>query len=137
MRLDFLPVRPYSPETDAATLEEWHRVHERAPWLPQFLPPLGVVVEDEDGKLLGACWLHLSVGLGLGFLESPVSRPGLSLSEAAAVFRFALGALVTAARVHNYNVLVAHTLPGIARFLKSCGFVDGDPKLKKTLTLQL
>ncbi len=75
--------RPYEKK-DEGFVSRWWSLHtaERS-FLPSMLPPVGIVVE-QNGVPVSACWVHLSAGVGVAFLDSPVSRPGLSVKDTAA-----------------------------------------------------
>ena len=102
-----------------------------------IFPPLGVVVVDEHGEPMVCAWAHLSVNIGVAFLEDPIARPGLGLASVSAAFKVALGALEAACKALDYSVLVANTPPAIGRWLQNHGFKTLDPRQKITLTKQL
>lgn len=116
-----MTVRPWNRETDADLCAEWWRAHTGTAFQVNMLPPLGVMAEDEAGPI-AACWLHLSLGIGVCFLEMPVSRPGLSLKQAREAFAAVRGALEAAALAHDYGVMIVHTPAAIARTLARDGF---------------
>lgn len=121
-----LTVREYLT-SDKPLIAGWLEAHGSTRVNPNLLPPVGVVVMRE-GVPLVALWCHLSVNIGIAFLEAPVSAPGLKISEASKAFALALAAIEAICRTHDYGLLVANTLPGIARFLENkCGFQrDGE-----------
>lgn len=125
-------VREYGTATgDWQMVAAWWASHtaERA-IVETLLPPVGVVVE-RDGEPVAACWCHLSAGIGIAFLESPVARPGLRLSETTAALGTALEAIEAICRTHDYGVLFANTLPGIARVLeKRYGFARAGDRVQ-------
>lgn len=120
-----LSVREYNPETDAATVSGWWEKRHGVAMQLALLPPVGVVVEDDRGPVC-ALWLYLSAGIGVGFLENPVSMPGMGPRISAEAFAVALAALEAVALTHDYGVLVCHTPAGIARLLGKQGFVFSD-----------
>jgi hypothetical protein len=96
-------VRQYGENSgDWEMVSMWWGVHtvERA-IVETLLPPVGVVVEH-NGKPVAACWCHLSAGIGIAFLDSPVARPGMKLSESAAAMIIALDAIEAICRTHDY-----------------------------------
>jgi hypothetical protein len=121
-----LQSRLYNPERDCAMVSEWAEDHRRTPFAKELLPPLGVVVE-RDGEPVAALWCYMSVGVGIGFLEWPVTKPGLSMRESKAAMKFAVEAIIEAARVHDYHLFRVFTLPGIARVLRSEGWHSEGP----------
>lgn len=100
-----------------------------------LLPPVGLVVEADGGPVC-ACWLYLAAGIGVCWLEWPVARPGLTLRESCAAFSHAVECLEEIARTHDYGVMVAHTLPPIARMMKGMGF-HMDQRQKVTVTRRI
>lgn len=116
-----MTVTTYQPEAHGETVAAWWQVHTGRPFQPALLPPLGAVAVDDSG-LVGACWLHFSVNVGVCFLENPVSRPGLSLKQARETFLLLLSALEQIAVTHDYGVMSCHTPAAIARTLKKAGF---------------
>lgn len=117
-----LTVREYYPD-DAPMVREWWRAHRTEPFPDKLLPPVGVIVE-RSGAALAACWLFMAVGIGVCWLEYPVSRPGLAMSEAREAFACAVGALERVAVEHDYGIMSAHTIPPIARALRGLGFQE-------------
>jgi hypothetical protein len=107
---------------DWALVSSWWDQHAQGSALVEpLLPPVGIIVEHESEPLC-ACWLYMAVNVGVCWLEYPVSRPSLELHEAKEAFHLAIQALEKIAKVHNYNIMMAHTLPGIARVMRSFGF---------------
>jgi hypothetical protein len=137
---DGLTIRKYAPE-DYPMVNEWWRSHRSAPLEPMTLPPLGVVIEDEEWGPVGALWCYESFGVGVATLEWPVTRPGLSMAEAARVMSFAVAACVWLAGrlcepAGNYHCFRVATSPPIARFLARLGFQrEQDPRISMTLKL--
>jgi hypothetical protein len=114
-------VREYL-KSDWALVSTWWDAHAHGSALGEaLLPPTGIVVEHE-GEPLCACWLYLAVNIGVCWLEYPVSKPGLKLHEAREAFHLAIQALEKIARALDYRIMLAHTLPGIARVMRSFGF---------------
>lgn len=124
---NILTVREYA-KADWPVVSSWWDMHAHGAALHEgLLPPVGILVADETGPLC-ACWLYMAVNIGVCWLEYPVSKPGLSLSEAKEVFRLAVQALEKIAKTHDYNIMMAHTLPGIARVMRGFGFHAGKQK---------
>ena len=113
-----LTVRSYGEGIgDFQLVESWVNAHAReAVFAETTIPPVGVIVES-DGEPVAACWLYLSAGIGVGFLEMPVTRPGTKLEDAVTFLGHALAALEEIARSHNYGVLMATTPKGIGHVL--------------------
>lgn len=120
MATNLLRVRHYQG-TDLPMIRNWWAGHREGEFPAKILPPLGVVVEC-DGEPRAALWLYMAVNVGVCFAEFAVSRPGLSLAESREAFRCAVGALEAAALANDYNLMICHTVPGIARVMRNFGF---------------
>ena len=127
-----LTVRPYVIE-DAGLVSSWWDAR-REPFHQAMLPPLGVVVCDDNGPAV-ALWCYECYGVGVCFLEFPVSRPGQSLSAVYRAFAYAVEAckMLAGKSVEppgKYQFFRAFTLPTIARSLKRMGFnVEPTPRV--------
>lgn len=124
-----LTVRPYSAEADFPLVNDWWQArHGAMADLPQaMLPPLGVIVEDSAGPLF-ALWCYESAGVGVAFIEWPVSRPGLTVAQTREAFQRAVESIIlTAGKCWNppgdYNVFRANVCPAVFRSIKEMGFV--------------
>ena len=132
-------VREYGQQRgDWQKVDEWWQAHRSDIRLVEtLLPPLGVMVEL-NGVPVAAMWLHLSAGIGVAFLENPVTSPGLTPREAITAMGIALGALKSAAKKHNYGVMVANAPIGIAAVLKKeFGFDKIDDRQKLTMAKEI
>ena len=119
-------VRLYTTE-DEAMIQSWRDAHAGEETERAALPPLGVVVEL-DGAPAGALWCIEPAGYPCAYLELPVTRPGLTVMQATAVFRFAVESLMAlAGKGWNppgvYTAFRCTPPPGIARVLARMGFV--------------
>jgi hypothetical protein len=106
---------------DSLMVSQWWADHDQGMFPEALLPPVGIVVEH-GGEPIAAIWLYMAVGIGVCWLEYPVSRPGISLKDSTVAFGLAIRALEKVAKTHDYGVMLAHTLPGIARVMRSFGF---------------
>ncbi len=114
-------VREYA-KADWSLVSSWWDTHAHGSVLLEpLLPPVGIIIEH-DGEPACAVWLYLAVNKGVCWLEYPVSRPGLKLSEAKEAFHLATRALEKIALSLDYSVMFAHTLPAIARVMRGFGF---------------
>lgn len=122
--------REYAPE-DWEMVQGWWQGHDtQRTFARAILPPVGIIVE-RDKEPVAAVWCYMSAGIGVAFLEHPVSRPGLSLLETASAMNFALDAMEAICRTHNYGLLIANTLPAIARWLeRRRGFSRGGERIQ-------
>ena len=101
-----------------------------------FLPPLGVIVE-RDGEAVCALWCYQSFGVGVCFLEYPLTRPGLSFPEARAVMSCALESIIVVAK-ESGDFCFFKAFPqtdSMIRILRSFGFEICTPD-KRGLCLQ-
>lgn len=114
-------VREYDAAQDAQMVSAWWRAHGQGAFPFQMLPPCGIVAEI-GGKPVAAIWMYMAVGVGICWLEWPVSLPGLSLAESKEAFTQLVEAMDMVAASHNYGLMMAHTLPPIARIMKGLGF---------------
>lgn len=120
-------VRAYTKD-DQEMVEGWYRSHRGLGELPvKLLPPLGVIVEDENGPA-GALWCYECAGCPVAIPEFPIARPGLSMNQAKAVFVRAMEAVMALAGKGwepqgVYSVFRAWTTPPIFRQLKKMGFI--------------
>ena len=121
-----MTVTHYNEAAHGGMVAEWWAARHRDR-LFQFgmLPPVGVVAEDEGGPC-AACWMHLSAGVGVAFIENPVTKPGMPLTKARDTLLFLMEVLEKIALEHDYGVMVAHTMPAIARTLMGRGFTFGE-----------
>ena len=118
-------------QDDLPLLQEWwvSRHSEDPP--VGLLPPLGVVVEDASGEAIGMLWCYESYGVGVAWLEYPVTRPGLTMKQAGAVMAVAVMACMQVAGKEcvppaTYHVFRVATSSPIARFLGRLGFQFSD-----------
>lgn len=89
---------------------------------PSLMPKLGVVAES-DGNAEAMLWLRMDNSVGVCWLESAMSKPGLTIKRLKAAFSMLVECLQEEARRLDYHFAIVHTRPGIARFLESLGFI--------------
>ncbi len=125
-------VRPYA-KTDWETVSKWWNGHDsKRVLLQEALPPAGVMVENEHGPLV-ALWVHLSAGVGVAFLENPVSKPLQDHVIIEEAFSVAIGAIEAICREHDYGLIIANTLPAIARWMnRQMGFEESGVRVQMT-----
>lgn len=128
---------------DYQLCDEWWKYHNGPEnmLVETLLPPLGVVVEDADGPV-AACWCIEAFGIGVGVLESPVTRPGIDLKTAAAACAFAAATLMQMAGKRlvpegEFSFFRVSTTPGIARALTRMGFVQTDNVPRRNLIFRI
>lgn len=126
---------------DHPFLREWWEAHAGMEFPAAILPPLGVLVSDADGPA-AALWCYEVYGVGVAFLEFPVSRPGLAVSVATAAFRAAVDACVKLAGQlivppGEFRVFRCMTLAPIARVLGRMGWtLEPTPRIAATLYIE-
>jgi hypothetical protein len=86
-----------------------------------MLPPVGVV-GLVDGALVAACWLAMTVGVGVALLEMPITKPKTRLKDAKTRLVMLFEALEKIALAHDYGVLISHSRTEGKKFMESCGF---------------
>lgn len=128
--LSGLSVRGVEPGDVDLAEQWWEARHPGSPLPAALLPPLGVVIEDTVGPA-GMLWCYESFGVGVGFLEFPVTRPGLSMRAAGTVMALAVCACCHLAGQSTdppgeFRVFRVATPGPIARFLTRLGFRFAD-----------
>lgn len=123
-----LQVRAYGVALgDYQLVNEWWQSRHGEPLAETLLPPCGVIVERE-GEPIAALWCYHCYGVGVAFLEMPITRPGSYVSASMEALGLAVEACVTlvkaAAQAEGGDVCLfkCYTLPGIARMLPRLGF---------------
>lgn len=116
-----MDIIPYSPADHSDLVAAWWRHHRGTVLQVAMLPPAGVVAVDDAGPC-AALWLHLSVGIGVGFLENPVARPGMRLADSRKAFLLMMECLEDVALTHDYGVLVVHPEATMCRVLEGYGY---------------
>jgi len=113
-------LREFDAANDYPVAVEWWTAHQttKAP-LREMLPKLGLVASNEHGDPHAFAWLFMDNSVGVCFVEFPVTKPGIGLRRARLAFDAILFGLKEAARAMNYGVMIAYTLPAIARELRT------------------
>lgn len=130
-----LYMRHYDAERDYEMLRHWWLCHSHsAPPSMKMLPKLGVLASLElNGEPSAAAFLYMDNSTGVCWIEYPVTRPGMKLSETRQALGEICNYLKGAAKSMNYGVMVAYTIPAIARELQRHGFVEA----RKNMTMLL
>ncbi len=116
-------VREYAAD-DLVLIDSWWKGHRSERFPSELLPPVGVIALA-DGEPVAACWLYMAVNVGVCWIEYPISKPGLGIKKSAAAFDVLVRILTEIAKTHDYHVMIANTMPGIARFLeRNHGFTN-------------
>lgn len=112
---------------DYQLVSGWWGKHADGLFTETVLPPVGVIIEA-DGEECAALWCYESFGIGVAFLEFPISRPGMPPKMLMRVFGYAVEACVAIVKARakeqggDYCVFRCSTIPSIARLLPSLGF---------------
>lgn len=121
---------------DYQTVNEWWTARHGHDLAETILPPLGIMV-TQNGEPLGAVWCYECFGIGVCFLEFPITKPGLKMGEAKAVISMAIDGAVAVAKAHgDFSIFRCHTIPAIARILPGMGFVRSHREEMHSFTLR-
>jgi hypothetical protein len=122
-----MTVQPYNKEAHEGLVSSWWEQHTGRRFQPALLPPVGIVGEDRHGPAC-ACWLHLSAGVGVAFMENPVTRPGMGIKAAKSALTTVFTALEVIALTHDYGVIMVHPVASGQKFMESLNYVFEIPK---------
>jgi hypothetical protein len=120
-------VRSYVPEDYETANRFWRARHGELGDLPAgMLPPLGVVVECPTGPLF-FLWAYECFGVGVCFIEYPISDPLNSWELSRECFRFALRSIIALAGKAcippgDYRVFRAMPSATLFRAMSGMGF---------------
>lgn len=102
-------VRGYGEKVgDYQMVSGWKEVRGMGMLMENVLPPTGVIVEM-DGEAVAASWLYLCYGIGVGFWEGLITKPGLSLGVARAAWVHCYGAIRKLAAANDTGVIKIYT----------------------------
>lgn len=104
----------------------WWQAHTGQALAEASLPPLGVLVSDEEGPC-AAVWCYECFGVPVAELIYPVARPGLTLTQSSAAVCYGIAACVAAAgQGHeprgNFRFFKVFAPRGATRALARLGF---------------
>lgn len=129
-------------EEDFPTVARWWQAHTGRALPRAALPPLGVVVRERgSSEPLAALWCYECFGVPVAELAFPVTRPGLSLRQAASALCFAVEACIAAAgKGHtpegSFTFFKTFAPRGAVRHLKRLGFEEAlTDRVAMTLSL--
>jgi hypothetical protein len=116
-------IREFERETDFPMIQEWAAGHKRPAPPPAMLPKLGIVAfRGSNQEDVAALWLYMDNSVGVSFLEWAYTKPGISASEAQKALLTIVGFFKQQAASMDYGVMIAHTVPALARTLTKNGF---------------
>lgn len=113
-------VRQYEGGADYHMVNGWQRAHGSGPLPEVMLPPDGFIAQ-EDGQDVAAAWVYFATGIGVGHVESLVTKPGLSLAQARAAIKTLVDFIWMHAGENNYGALIFHCVPAAARIADYLG----------------
>lgn len=115
-------VREYGSQLgDYQMVSGWSEERGKGRLMENTLPPHGIIVEC-DGQAVAASWIYLCYGIGVGFWEGLITRPGLSLASARTACGHCVGALKAVARANDVGLIKAYTHSGLAAEAVKHGF---------------
>ena len=102
----------------------WWQGHGRAGQFPEtMLPPLSLFILA-DGEPVAFLSCYQALGIGVAILDWVVTKPSLALAVARRALEFGQHAIREIIRPDGYGIVMAYTLPPIARTLKRSGWTD-------------
>ena len=113
-------VRQYEGGADYHMVNEWQRAHGSGPLSEVLLPPDGFI-SQEDGQDVAAAWVYFATGIGVGHVESLVTKPGLSLAQARIAIKTLVDFIWMHANQNNYGALIFHCVPAASRMADYLG----------------
>ncbi len=116
-----MTILPYSPNDHGEIIARWWTAHTGRVFQHALLPPVGLVGSDEHGPCC-AVWLYMSVGIGVAFLENPVTRPGLSMRKAKLALTTLFKATEEVALTHDYGLIMCHSKLAGKKMMESIGY---------------
>jgi hypothetical protein len=118
-------IRLYEAARDRAMIERWHLGHGSKAPPEAVLPALGVICYRTDGwesEDIAAGWLYFDTTIGVCFLEHCVTKPKLPTKVMTQAMLTGVDFLKKRALEMGYGIMIAHTLPALARWLRRAGF---------------
>ncbi len=107
---------------DYQAVSGWWEARHGEPLAETILPPLGVIIEDDQGPC-AALWCYECFGVGVCFLEFAISRPNLSVIAAMESFKMAVEGCIRVAKLHgDFSYFRCIAEPSLARQIKRAGF---------------
>lgn len=126
--------------SDFDLISGWWESHTSGRLAQAALPPFGVVVSDAKGPV-AAVWAYECFGVPVAELAFPVTRPGLSLKQAATAVSYAVCACVaTVGKGHipeaSFRFFKTFAPRPLVRYLRTLGFKEAvTERVAMTLTL--
>jgi hypothetical protein len=127
-------VRGYGEKVgDYQMVSGWMEERGMGRLLENLLPPTGVVVEC-DGEAVAASWLYLCYGIGVGFWEGLIAKPGVTLGMARLACGHCLGALKAVAKANDTGIIKTYAKGALAMQAQCHGFIRADEGLVSLFT---
>jgi hypothetical protein len=110
---------------DYPIVRPWWEKHQGVAVPINILPPVGVMVEDEDGHPLAAAWLYMAVGVGVAWMSWSVTNPAMLPQKRVKALEVVTDALEVLCCTHDYGIMFTETdKPALTRWFKARGFVQ-------------
>lgn len=121
-----ISVRPYDPEADYPTFEQWWKAHHFTPVPPIALPALGNVALYNNAPV-AAAWLFMDSTTPIAMLEWIVTNPDNNPKISAIGITHCVQSLKLAAAAAGHTIILASCRQeSLARLLIKTGFQESD-----------
>ena len=141
-----IQIRIYE-ENDYEMIAGWHRDHklhhnsERIPFLPkEAMSAIGQIAFREKGgerEDLAVMFLYLAQAAPVCFVEHAITKPGLPVMTSIRALLSLLACLKQLAKDIGCLVMMAHTIPAIARYMKRADWSESATGLVRMWTLTM
>lgn len=121
--------------TDFPLIEQWWRARGVYDFAASWLPPVGVIAEDENGPV-AAVWLYMALGVGVAWMAHQCTNPAVSPIKGARGLSQCVGALQAIALAGDYHVVMTITASrGMDSFWKREGFATNHAGVSQLIKL--
>jgi len=123
-----MQARYFEVSKDYATIANWWNGHNWPIVAPDFLPKLGLIIEDEEHKYCCG-WLYRTDSL-IAWVEFIVSNPKAPMKKRSEAINLLIEELLQKARQMGYGcVFTSVSQKGLMRRFAKQGFVVGDTNI--------
>ena len=116
------------PDRYSLALRWWNGHGHVGPFPETMLPPLALFILA-DGEPVAFLSCYQALGIGVAILDWVLTKPGQSLGLSRKALEFGQMAIREIIRPDGYGVIMAYTLPGIARTLQRGGWEAAGEKV--------
>jgi hypothetical protein len=110
---------------DYPIVSPWWVAHQGVTVPANILPPVGVMVVDDNGAPMAAAWLYMAVGVGVAWMSWSVTNPSLPAQQRVRALDVVADALEVLCCTHDYGIMFTETdKPALTRWFKARGFVQ-------------